>query len=149
MKPTPEEKCECIKYYGSHHPECPVHPSPSPEARCAYEHLPDMVCMKCGKYEPAPEAKKEQYGPNEKCSCKNGIRGKDCFNYHPAEARVDWEKLKKKIRNIVESVWDRHDGCELPLDNYKEVPEACCYQRVTDLIIKVTQAAFEKGREAR
>ena len=30
--------------------------------------------------------------PEARCLCKNGVRGKHCFDYHPAEARVDWEK---------------------------------------------------------
>ena len=54
-------------------------------------------------------------------------------------------KSKKEIRKLVESVWDRHEGCSLGIDEYKEVPEDCCYQRVTDLIIKEIKAAYEAG----
>jgi len=56
-KPTPEEKCCDRGNFGETHDCRKAKPSPSPEARCAYEHLPDMVCMKCGKYEPVPEAR--------------------------------------------------------------------------------------------
>ena len=58
-KPTPEEKCKCFCHTEGFAGDITQHHccSPSPEARCAYEHLPDRVCMKCGKYEPTPEAR--------------------------------------------------------------------------------------------
>ena len=36
-----EKKCDCIKYYGSHHPECPVHPSP--EARVDWDRQAEII----------------------------------------------------------------------------------------------------------
>ena len=127
MKPNPEEKCEHDWEWsatGTYCNRCFLKrcddPKPSPS--------PEAHCLKC-----------RASNFEGKCEC-------DC---HSPEARVDWEKSKKEIRKLVESVWDRHDGCSLGVDEYKEVPEACCYQRVTDLIMKVIQAAFEKGREAR
>ena len=44
-------------------------------------------CRKCrtAQIRPSPS-------PEAGCLCRNGVRGKHCFDYHPTEARVDWEK---------------------------------------------------------
>jgi len=118
MNPTPEEKCKCghCKADGDYWKYersvclnyCPLcgesrlkeKPSPSPEAKC------DMCCD--GKTEgevhfcvPCYEKIQEKLypiaSPESKCLCKNGIRGKHCFDYHPSEARVNWELEAKEI----------------------------------------------------
>ena len=69
-----------------------------------------------------------------RCLCKNGIRGKYCEDYHPSEARVDWEERARKLYNKIYS----------HIDNTDELSED-----TIPIIAKALSAAFEKGREER
>ena len=82
-----------------------------------------MTILNALKNAPSPEAR---------CLCKSGIRGKHCFDYHPAEARVDWER---EISDLVQAAI----SYAMKSDYGKFVSECKV----------ILQAAFEKGREAR
>jgi hypothetical protein len=76
--------------------------------------------------------------PEARCLCKSGIRGKHCFDYHPAEARVDWDMEIESI--MLDAIHVRSDARNLSFPDFRKSVE-----KMKDLV----QAAFEKGREAR
>jgi len=51
----------------------------------------EVICMKCGVIGYSPEPEKEK-SVND-CGCRDGLRGINCFDYHPVEER---RKKKKK-----------------------------------------------------
>ena len=74
-------------------------------------------CIKCGK---------TGIGKRDACDCK-------------PEARVDWEKAEKLVKNKIANVLHFYRCCKNPDDEI---------ERMVDSLFELS-AAFEKGREAR
>ena len=111
--------------------------NPTPKEKCEHEWIQKTGlgyhCRKCrtAKIRPSPSHE-------ARCLCKSGIRGKHCFDYHPAEARVDWEKEARALVNNLPTV-SRTGLIEFSKDDPKALKK----------ITHALSAAFEKGREAR
>ena len=136
-KATPEEKCShelkekviqwlrlCLTSYRRHW-ETEGKEKPKAAEIAATGELFDAAVQEIHELILESRKKKPSPSPEARCLCKSGIRGKHCFDYHPAEARVDWEKEARK-------------SCQ---HHYKDNCKQC------KAITKALSAAFEKGRE--
>jgi hypothetical protein len=78
---------------------------------------------------------------------------KECGDYlrkMKSEKHEAMKRLAKKPRvsverltTLLEKVWDRHDGCVLGPDDYKEFPEPCCYLNAAKEILADLTAGDE------
>jgi len=55
--------------------------------------------------------------------------------------------MRDELAKIIEEkIWERHDGCEYAKNDFKSIPDICCYKHCAKFLESLIQTKVREGR---